>query len=334
MPDTLDQFWDELAGQSTLLVPSIRQGFFAVIARARRMADPDAIEAALAEQNLDKVVSLLLGPPGSATWHEFEVAIRSAASKAVNYWAADLTVQGIPALFRFAVELQNPRALAEIRMNAGQLIVQVDEVTRAGIRGYVLEQVAQGRNPRSLVTELVGQMQEDGTRKGGILGLTDRQARAVANYRRFLTELDPQALERELRDHRWDGAVSRAIENQTPLHPDVVEELVNRYTSRYLAYRATTIGRSESIHALAEGQKALWDSSLAENGAMREVLTKRWVTALDERVRPDHAAMHNVEVSYDEEFTLPDGRTTWGPPFDPNCRCLCWIRPRVIRRVA
>jgi len=53
-----------------------------------------------------------------------------------------------------------------------------------------------------------------------------------------------------------------------------------------------------------------------------------WISIRDDRVRPDHEAMHGVRAKIGEPFTLPDGTELEfpahfdGPPEHViNCRC-------------
>jgi len=74
-------------------------------------------------------------------------------------------------------------------------------------------------------------------------------------------------------------------------------------------YRATLIARTECITAHNNG---------ALNGYRQsEVVEKKsWLTAGDERVRPEHAAMDGETVGLDEAFS--NGLMY---PSEPNCRC-------------
>jgi len=74
-------------------------------------------------------------------------------------------------------------------------------------------------------------------------------------------------------------------------------------------YRATLIARTENITAHNNG---------ALNGYRQsEVVEKKeWLTAGDERVRPEHAAMNGEMVLLDEPFS--NGLMV---PSEPNCRC-------------
>lgn len=60
-------------------------------------------------------------------------------------------------------------------------------------------------------------------------------------------------------------------------------------------------------------------------------MTKKWVTANDERVRSQHREMDGIIVRYEEDFLLPDGTHTKAPHLtgvaehDIHCRCIMTI---------
>ncbi|HEV8177362.1 MAG TPA: phage minor head protein [Gemmatimonadales bacterium] len=330
-PDDAEAFWRQLDAQADLLAPALRKSFLTAIVKARLHVSIGALTKALAAQDIGGIVQLLLGTTPGPLWDELRAGMALALTRSLSWWDAQLAIDGVRTL-NIGLGLVNPRALAAMRGNQLELVRAISQTTRDGLREYLQAMLASGENPTSLVPQLVGYMQADGTRVGGILGLTPRQARAVANYRRELEKGLSGALERALRDHRFDASVAEHIGGGTQLSQDRIDELVRRYESRYLQYRAQTIARTESLRALATGQQALWNQTIESGGMEKSRLVKRWVTAEDERVRPEHVAMHNTIIAYDDEFVLPDGRTTWGPPMDPNCRCLNWIRP-TIRRV-
>lgn len=100
--------------------------------------------------------------------------------------------------------------------------------------------------------------------------------------------------------------------------------LQDRSTFRTLFDRAEAIVRTETT--------TLWNAShqATLNQAAQSVpkLGKMWLTALDEKVRDDHLAMHGKVVPYNEPFVLPDGSKAMfpGDPSLParqraNCRC-------------
>lgn len=319
---TSDEFWERLVRTAATWEPDLRRAFLSRIRWQKDHVDLPALLEALATHQYDTATALLLG--SRPTWPELTTAVQGVLFKAAHTVAAEA---GIVAT---VLQAANPRALAVLAQQSADLVREVTASTRAGIRQYLLQQVAQGRNPRALIPQLVGYLDPTtGLRTGGIVGLTARQAQAVANYRSYLEANDATALRRALRDRRSDSAVQTAIATKQPLAPAQIDRLVARYESRYLAFRAETIARTESLRALQLGQRLAWDEAIASGVWDPARLIKRWVTARDERVRPLHRQMDQQVVPYMEDFVLPDQTTTWGPPHAFNCRCVNWIRPRL-----
>ena len=85
--------------------------------------------------------------------------------------------------------------------------------------------------------------------------------------------------------------------------------------------------RTEGARVHASTQMQAFDK-MAEKGLK---MTKKWVTAKDERVRDMHRQMNGVIVPYEEDFTLPDGTKTKMPHLsgvakhDIHCRCIVTI---------
>lgn len=333
----LPEVWDKLAQAASRFEPDLQEAFLSALAQARQGTSSVSIEAALRAGNVELVVQLLLGglEVAPAFWGPMVDAARAAVTGSALQFTLDMKLPGLagpgPRLVtRF--DQANPKALASIRRYELDLIREVDHGTREGIREYVRASLEAGRNPRTLIPQLAGRVGEGGIREGGIIGLTARQSRAVSNYRRALEEGDLAALNRQLRDKRHDPTVQRAIEEGRPLSKEQIDQMVGRYESNYLAYRAETISRTESMRALSSGQKLAWDAVIDGGKISRGRLVKTWVTARDERVRDEHREMEGVTIDYDEQFEMPNGDLTWGPPYDPNCRCVAFIKP-MIRRV-
>lgn len=168
------------------------------------------------------------------------------------------------------------------------------------------------------------------------IGLTPGQSASVLRYRWELENLNQNALERELRDKRFDRSISKAITNKKNLAPDLVDAMVDAYHRKYLAYRAMTIARTEGVGAANNGHMATIQELLDQNPELEVV--KTWVATLDDRTRPDHRALHGKSVvGFNSSFVAPSGdHIRW--PGDPlangrnviNCRCT--INTKLVRR--
>ena len=100
------------------------------------------------------------------------------------------------------------------------------------------------------------------------LGLTARQAMAVENFRVLLQNGSPAALNRALRDRRFDPTIQRAIDGDV-LTDAQIDKMVARYTERSIAHRARTIARQEALTAANAGRAAAWQQFAGRRGSKR-----------------------------------------------------------------
>jgi hypothetical protein len=99
------------------------------------------------------------------------------------------------------------------------------------------------------------------------IGLTPYQAAQVQNYRTDLETLNTTALQRELRDKRFDMPVARAIANGTALSPGQVDRFTAQYHDNWLRLRASTIARTEALHAANMGGRLAIEQGVTEGDA-------------------------------------------------------------------
>lgn len=164
------------------------------------------------------------------------------------------------------------------------------------------------------------------------IGLTDRQMQAVLNFRRAVEDLDARALARELRDRRFDRTLLSAMRRGDPLTPTQIQRMVDRYSERALRHRAEVIARTEALRAVHEGNHAMFQQAFQDGTLQPGGVIQEWNTALDERVRGSHSAMHGQTVPANELFTSGAGNRTQYPggfgiaEEDIQCRCSVGTR--------
>lgn len=196
--------------------------------------------------------------------------------------AADETAKLIRDALNVTIDFNNvnERALYEMRRNQLRLIRQFTEKQRLATREALQDGIRRGINPRDMAREF---------RRS--IGLTERQVRAVNNYRRMLEQLDATALRRKLRDARFDRTFTRAIEEGRTLSPEQIDRMVGRYRSRYIKYRSEVIARTESLRAVHAGTDEMYQQAF-DSGTLRpDALTRTWDTSKDNRVRASHRVM-------------------------------------------
>jgi Phage Mu protein F like protein len=214
-------------------------------------------------------------------------------------------------------DASNPRAASLMRTRQLQFVQQVTDGQRAAIR-TALAQVAAGNIS-----------QRDYTRTFiDSLGLTQSQVDMVNNYRTLLESGSEEALNRELRDRRYDRGVQSAVASGEPIDASTVDRMVDRYRTNMLTMRADTIARTEGLAVVNQARQEAMDQVLDQSGFDRSEVKRVWNATQDSRTRDSHLAMDGQEVGMDEPFVTPSGEELMYPG-DPdasakeriNCRC-------------
>jgi hypothetical protein len=211
----------------------------------------------------------------------------------------------------------NPRAEAVLRETTETFIREIDQSTSETIFETLRQAQQTGASP--------AQMARDIQRN---LGLTKRQLEAVENYRRLLEAGSKEALDRELRDRRFDPSVRRA--RTKPLTPAQIERMVERYREKAIANRAITIARTESLSAMNKARLEAFRQGLEQAGIDPSRATKEWLSSRDARVRDQHVTLDGQKVAIDQPFVAPNGDRLLTPGDRSlgarasnvvNCRC-------------
>lgn len=204
------------------------------------------------------------------------------------------------------------------------LVQQISTETRGAIREAIANDFIAGRNPRDTARVF-----------RNTVGLTRRQELAVRNYERALRELNPQALQRQLRDRRFDRTVLRSIQSGQQLPELTIQRLTQRYRERYIRHRTETIARTESLRAVSIGQHQSIVQAAFDGAIDPQQIRRFWVYTRDSRTRPTHRAIPGLNpegVAIDQPFQTPLGPLLY--PRDPNgsgantinCRCAVVYR--------
>lgn len=279
-------------------------------------------------------------------------AVRVELENAV--WAGGTLAVSSPVLSeaRFVFNRLNPALIQWLEGYSLNLIREVNRGTTEAVRSVLVEGMRAGRNPI-----------DQARRAKEVVGLTERQARAVASYRK---ELETFHLKRSakswglgnersrisgvevmtrdkkgraadgidarrLRDQRYDGALKRAIETRKPIPPEKIDAMVARYQERYIQHRARTIARSESLRATNVGIHEAWRQAIEERKVDGSLVRKRWVLAKDERTCEICTGIFKKQpkrgIPLDAYFENPNGKGPIKAPIaHPNCRCTTFVR--------
>lgn len=218
-----------------------------------------------------------------------------------------------------------PDAAALMRRNQLELVQGLAESQRAAIREAMASGLERGQGPR-----VMAQAFRDA------IGLAPQQVEIVARYRRLLEANSAEALNANLRDRRFDGSLEGAIESGRPLAPQKIDQMVDRYRSRWLDYRARTIARTETVRLLSQAQEAAMAQTMQQAQLRPDQVDQTWWTNIDGRERETHEAMHLQIRPWGEPFQSPSGALLRypGDPEAPaaevvNCRCRRTFRVKL-----
>lgn len=308
--------------------PRLARTFRDGMERLRDRINADEVARLIEQRRIDEILRLLDFRATQEAMEDFRATVSAAVlAGALVAAAAQPPVSGVGGEeVRFVFNATNPRVARYAEQISSTRIREVSNNVRDVTRGIVRAGIVAGDNPRTTAI----QVREN-------IGLTARQERAVANYRRALENLDSDALERELRDRRSDRSVLRAIEQGKPLSQEQIDSLTRRYRDRYIKYRSEVIARTESIRSVNGAQHELFQSYIDEGRIREEQVRRFWHHTFDERTRPDHrliAGMNKNGVGQNEAFKTPLGPLMF--PGDPNglaantIQCRCAVFSRII----
>lgn len=251
---------------------------------------------------------------------------------------------------RFAFQPGNPRAERAVdELNTGLMRglnggPAITEEGKKAVREHIRVGLQQGKNPREVARQMRGTWDPKAKAyRGGMIGLTDTQARHVRNAEAQLRSGDPaqmrRYLGRQLRDKRHDRAILRAINDERPLSAAQIDRAVNSYNRRYIAHRAEMVARDQSLRALTSGQEEGIDQMIRDGHVREEDVIRRWVTARDERVRNSHQSIpgrNRQGRRRGEAFITPLGQLRYprdpqGTPAD-TIACRCTLTVQLARR--
>ncbi len=248
-PDTIRR----LAEQANAEVAAAWLAAMAGIRDARSLSE---LAALLEAGRIDEAMSVF-GPNISTlsrTWNN--VFVRAGQETADQVQDALRTAGRGEVVLDF--NMVNDGAVRAMQENNLRLVREFTDQQRRATRDALLDGVQRGANPRE---------QARNFRRS--IGLTQRQQRAVANFERLLRNNDPAALNRALRDRRFDRTVRRAIETGEGLNQQQINRMVERYRERALKLRAETIARTESLRSVHEGANEMYAQAI-EAGASQE----------------------------------------------------------------
>jgi hypothetical protein len=218
----------------------------------------------------------------------------------------------------------DPELVAAAALMEGQdldFIAEFSDSQREAVRRALIRALREGKGTQAVARAFRNS-----------IGLTSFQQDAVDSYRDLLERNSAAALDRVLRDRRYDPGLERALDADEPLSNARIDAMVDRYAARYLAMRAETIARTETTRVLNTARQETTERVIEESGIPEDDVVRTWAATDDNRTRDTHAAMDGQERGLNEPFESPSGATLMFPgdpeaPADEtiNCRCAVLI---------
>lgn len=235
---------------------------------------------------------------------------RGAPILSESWLAATIVEKDQADLFNF--DRFDPATQAHIRDYQDALIKQLGESSRQVIEDTIINAMRLGFSADDIVDQI-----------RAVIGLTDRQAAAVLNFRNMLMNSDPEALRRQLANSDDMDTFKQAISNGRTLDQATVDQMVSNYENNYLDYRAQSIADTEATRAANLGLRDSYQQAVDRGVMPSEAVTRHWQISLDEKTC-DHCLSvvdDNPDgIPLDGEYDSDDGPID-GPPYHTNCRC-------------
>jgi len=192
--------------------------------------------------------------------------------------------------------------------NAGIMITQVTDQTKLGVRDIIARSIADGIPPRASAREI-----------RQIVGLTQRQANSVINFKR------------DLEDQMARG---KSPFKTVPLTQPRIDRMTDKFSKKQLRFRSEMIARTETIRSSNMGQQAIWEQA-AERGLIDEnVAVRRWVVTEDDRLCDFCRPMDGQTVPLRGQFQSgivelkAGGLRSFDPTLTPPLHPQCLVSPR------
>lgn len=308
------QYKDLIESMLTYSEPRLRRRFLQMIDKMKTTADVKQIADLLSRGRVEETLQVLndhLAQFADETIRFYALA----GSETATFLSSALNVS-------ISFDQTNWRAVGLMRENRLRLIQQFTADQRDATRLAITNGITRGLNPI-----------EQARAFRDSIGLTARQEAAVENYRRLLERGSAQALNRQLRDRRFDPTVAADVFGDRVLQADQINRIVERYRERYIQYRSETIARTESLRAVHESGQEAFKQAVDSGKIAQSDLVQEWITARDERVRDSHQSMNGQKVPFGQPFTTGSGFSIRypGDPSAPahesiNCRCTVTTR--------
>ena len=265
------------------LEPDVRRAYLAAVERLQRVIDLGRLGAAIESGDVAAVNAALTTGRVATELRDVADLLRRLTLESMRVESVRLGGLRLSTAFR----VRNPLAVRAAEAQAARLVTRVSAETRAAIRAAIVSGVGAGESRSAVVA-----------RVRAVIGLTERQARALARF-------------------AASGASAASVE---------------RYRRRLLRQRAQTIARTETMAAANAGQQQAWRAA-QDAGLLSGDAQRRWIVTPDDRLCPLCQSVGGQVTGINEPFRTPVG-DVMNPPLHPNCRCTSVLDAGSLRAAA
>jgi F like protein len=211
----------------------------------------------------------------------------------------------------------SPEVVAAVNRNRLEFIQNLTTDQRLTVNAALMQAARDGAGPE----EAARAMRDS-------IGLTSYQQQMVVNYRRALESNSRDALDRVLRDRRYDRGFENAIEAGEVLPEARIDTMVDRYRQRLLQLRGETIARTEALRVGETTRNISVYQAADRAGTPYSQVVKQWMATRDKRTRETHAAMDGQARLLEDNFDSPSGAALAHPgdsdaPAEEIISCRC-----------
>jgi len=218
---------------------------------------------------------------------------------------------------RFAFDLYTDDVMAAIADYQDAFISAMTDDVRQTVFDAIAAGVKNGDEPSAIAASI-----------RDVIGLNDRQAVAVENYRAALEQNIGASLDYALRDPSGDAMVADALNSGFALDAETIDGLVDAYVERSLDYRADMIAQTESTRAANMGLQDAYAQAIDDGVFPDDAVRQFWMLAMDEKVCDICQGIADDSadgVPIGETFESDDGEID-APPAHVRCRCSIEVR--------
>lgn len=294
------------------LQPTLAKALLDSLERLRTALPVDDLRALMrglstADAITPEMIAQVLGDSlFSESFAPYRDALRDAIRDAAGLSMRD--IPGVPGRASVGVlfDSLSPNVITAVRALETSALDTLKADVREITRAYVENGLRDGVPPQDVARSL-----------RSAIGLSPTQSSYVDNLEKELRELDPAALQRVLRDRRYDKMIREAVKTGTPLSEERISTIVGAYRRRWIATNTEWNTRQATFDAYRSGNRLAWEG--AQDAGYVEGVTKTWVHFdAQPDPRPEHVELSGETVPVDQAYST--GQMTAGEG-DYNCKC-------------